>query len=144
MFLLKLARRALFALAGLLVLAQLVPYGRDHSNPPVLSEPLWDSARTRQLVADACFDCHSNRTRWPWYTNVAPASWLIQRDVDRGREELNFSRWRQSQPEVEEIFETVSEGEMPPRSYELIQGTARLSGSERSELLRGLRASLGR
>jgi mono/diheme cytochrome c family protein len=61
-------------LVVLLVLIQAVPYGRDHTNPPVLAAPSWDSARTEQLFAEACGDCHSNLTQWPWYTNVAPAS----------------------------------------------------------------------
>ena len=53
---------------------QLLPYGRDHTNPPVVAEPLWDSPQTRALAKRACFDCHSNETIWPWYTNVAPVS----------------------------------------------------------------------
>ena len=82
-------RRALkWALIGIpvvLVLIQFVPYGRSHTNPPVTGEPKWSSARVRQLTKDACFDCHSNETTWPWYSNVAPVSWLVQRDVDSGR-----------------------------------------------------------
>lgn len=80
-------------IVGVVVFAliQLVPYGRDHDNPPVTQAPEWDSVRTEQLAVDACYDCHSNETEWPWYTNIAPMSWLIQRDVDGGREELNFS-----------------------------------------------------
>jgi hypothetical protein len=65
---------------GVLILAQLVPYGRN-PNPPVQQEPPWNLAETRVLTERACFDCHSNETRWPWYSNVAPVSWLVQRDV---------------------------------------------------------------
>ena len=57
------------------VVMQLVPYGRDHSNPPVTAEPNWDSPETRALFKRACFDCHSNETVWPWYAYVAPFSW---------------------------------------------------------------------
>ena len=67
------------------------------SNPPVTQEPKWDSARTRQLAADSCFDCHSNLTKWRWYSNVAPMSWLVQSDVDGGRAALNFSEWDKPQ-----------------------------------------------
>jgi hypothetical protein len=98
-------------LAGFLVL-QLVPYGRDHSNPPVIAEPLWDSPDTRELSVRACFDCHSNETEWAWYSNVAPLSWLIQSHVDEGREELNFSESQLDQ-EGEEAAETVRDGSMP-------------------------------
>ena len=82
-------RRLLIGLAGLLVLGvivfaaiQLVPFGHDHTNPPVVAEPAWDSPETRAFAVTACFDCHSNQTVWPWYSNIAPVSWLVQRDVD--------------------------------------------------------------
>ena len=55
---------------------QLVPYGHNRSNPPVTGEPAWDSPQTRAYAKQACFDCHSNETIWPWYSYVAPASWL--------------------------------------------------------------------
>src|SRR5687768_3027163 len=73
------------AIVGVLAAVQLVPYGRDHTNPPVRQEPAWDRPQTRALVARACFDCHSNETTWPWYSHIAPVSWLIQRDVVEGR-----------------------------------------------------------
>ncbi|MDH4347045.1 MAG: heme-binding domain-containing protein, partial [Thermoleophilia bacterium] len=76
-----------------LLLAQLVPYGRAHDNPAVSQSVTWDSPRTEQLARGACLDCHSNETVWPWYSNVAPVSWLVQGDVDGGRERLNFSEW---------------------------------------------------
>jgi hypothetical protein len=87
-----------FALAGaaFFLPIQAVPYGRSHGNPPTTAEPRWDSPLTRELAARACFDCHSNLTSWPWYSNIAPVSWLIQRDVDGGRGSLNFSEWNQT------------------------------------------------
>ena len=130
------------AILALLVLAQLVPYGRAHDNPPVTGEPKWDSARTAQLVADACNDCHSNLTDWKWYSNVAPASWLVQRDVDEGREKLNFSEWDKFQEGTGEAAETVEEGEMPPLQYKLLHSSARLSDSEKQDLANGLRRTL--
>src|SRR5690242_16317240 len=81
---------------GLLVVAQLVPYGHDHTNPRTVAEPAWDSPATRALADRACFDCHSNQTRWPWYSHVAPTSWLVQHHVDEGREVLNFSTWNRT------------------------------------------------
>src|SRR5687767_12746271 len=68
--------------AGLFGVLQLVPYGQAHTNPPIIAEPLWDSPRTRELARRACFDCHSNETRWPWYANVAPFSWVMQNHVE--------------------------------------------------------------
>lgn len=129
---------------GLFLLLQLVPYGRDHTNPPVIAEPKWDSPQTRQLAARACFDCHSNETIWPWYTNIAPSSWLVQYDVDKGRDEFNFSEW-QSNPieETEELAEVIQEGEMPPSQYLLIHPEARLTSTEKSLLIQGFFATLG-
>jgi len=129
---------------GILFLAffviQAVPYGRDHANPPVTLEPTWDSPRTRVLAVKACFDCHSNETVWPWYSNVAPVSWWVQGHVDEGREKVNFSRWDVPQEESGEITETAREGEMPPYYYKPING---LSSAESQELLDGLIATFG-
>jgi mono/diheme cytochrome c family protein len=135
---------AVIGLALAFILIQFVPYGRDHTNPAVAAEPPWDSPRTRELAERACFDCHSNETVWPWYSNVAPISWLIQRDVEVGRDELNYSEWgRGEDDEAEESAESVIEGEMPPWYYEVIQSKARLNDSERDELIRGLIATFG-
>jgi mono/diheme cytochrome c family protein len=132
-------------LTGLLfffVVAQLVPYGRDHDNPPVAAEPAWDTPATRELARRACFDCHSNETHWPWYSNVAPLSWLIQRDVDEGRDELNWSEWGPDE-EGDESAETVIEGSMPPGTYPLLHPEARLSDQEIDALVAGLVATFG-
>ncbi|HVJ20025.1 MAG TPA: heme-binding domain-containing protein [Polyangiaceae bacterium] len=134
---------SLTALATLGLLIQLVPYGRDHSNPPVVQEPRWDRPLTRELAARACFDCHSNKTRWPWYSHVAPVSWLVQHDVDEGRRVVNFSEWGRPYEEAGESAETVVEGTMPPVTYLLTHPAGRLSTEEKAELVRGLNATLG-
>jgi hypothetical protein len=131
------------ALGALLLLLQAVPYGRVHTNPPVRQEPAWDSAETRALAVRACFDCHSNQTEWAWYTNVAPVSWLAQRDVERGRRELNFSEWDRPREGGREAAETIQKGSMPPAYYSLVHPDARLSATERQALIQGLFASLG-
>ena len=139
-------RRALGRAAAAAVFAflaiQLVPYGRNPSNPPVVREAIWDSPRTAALVEAACYDCHSNATRRPWYSRVAPASWLLERDVRAGREELNFSEMDREDNEVDKAAETVEDGEMPPRRYALLHADARLSEAERRDLIAGLRRSL--
>ncbi len=63
------------------------------TNPPVVSEPKWDSPQTRALAKRDCFDCQSNETVWPWYSNVPPISWLVVLDTVRGRARFNFSEW---------------------------------------------------
>jgi hypothetical protein len=127
---------------GLVLVAQVVPYGRNHSNPPIIAEPSWNTSTTRALADRACFDCHSNQTRWPWYSHVAPMSWLVQNHVDEGRSVLNFSEWNRGNSEADEASEAVREGEMPPRSYLLLHPEARLTDAEREQLARGFDASL--
>jgi mono/diheme cytochrome c family protein len=133
---------SLATLLGAALVVQLAPYGRDHSNPPVIAEPQWDSSQTRDLAVRACFDCHSNETVWPWYANIAPISWLIQSDVDEGREELNFSESDRGR-EGGEAAETVREGSMPPYTYLLTHPTARLTEADLTELTDGLSATFG-
>ena len=132
------------AASGLFGATQLVPYGRDHTNPHVLREPIWDRPVTRALAVRACFDCHSNETRWPWYSQVAPVSWLVQRDVDVGRRVLNFSEWDRPYEEASESAETVREGEMPPAIYLPLHAAARLTPVEKRSLADGLAATVGR
>jgi len=133
----------LLALVLLFGLIQIVPYGRDHSDPPVQQEPSWDSPRTRELAAGACFDCHSNETKWPWYSNVAPVSWLVQRDVEEGRSHLNFSEWGSRRNGGREVAGVVRAGEMPPLQYKLMHSSSRLSAEEKDALVSGLTATLG-
>lgn len=121
---------------------QFVPYGRNHANPAVRQEPAWDAPRTRQLAVRACYDCHSNQTVWPWYANVAPMSWLVQRDVDKGRRELNFSEFDRRQEEAHEAAESVQKGKMPMPMYAVLHPEARLSDQERAEIIQGLNATL--
>ena len=124
-----------------MIVAQFVPYGRDHTNP-VTRAAAFAPGPGLELARGACFDCHSNETVWPWYTNVAPGSWFVQRDVDEGRATLNFSEWDRPQAEVDELLEVVREGEMPPTSYSLIHPAARLSDAERATLLEAMRQML--
>jgi len=133
------APRAAFALAAAFALIQLVPYGRAHGNPPVRSQPRWDSPRTQRLFAQACGACHSNLTSWPWYSDVAPVSWLVQHDVNDGRARFNVSQWRQQgQPEAGEAAEVVRSGEMPPLQFRLVHKDARLSSAQKAALAAGL------
>lgn len=126
-------------LLGLFLVIQLIPFGRDHSNPAVAQEPNWDSPETRAIAQRACYDCHSNETVWPWYANVAPVSWLIVRDTLEGREHLNFSEWGRGEgEEAEELVEVVRSGEMPPAQYVVMHPEAKLSADEQQALIQGL------
>ena len=136
---------AVVAVIVLFGLIQLVPYGRNHTNPAVVAEPPWNSPQTRALAVRACFDCHSNETVWPWYSNVAPVSWLIQRDVDEGRLRLNWSEWGVAGTRFERDSgaEAVLEGRMPPWFYLPLHPAAQLTASEKQQLVNGLQATFG-
>jgi cytochrome c551/c552 len=125
------------------VLIQFVPYGHTHTNPPVTKEPAWDSQQTSDLFHRACFDCHSNQTVWPWYAHVAPMSWLLQRDVDGGRQHLNFTEWDKPQKHAEHAADEVKQGDMPPWFYLPMHPAARLSDAEKQALIDGAGKSLG-
>jgi hypothetical protein len=136
----------LWILIGLVVLGlliQLIPLPGRGNNPPVLSEPNWDNPQTRLLAKRACFDCHSNETVWPWYSYVAPVSWLVYNDTMQGRSRLNFSEWNsRSQRGAGEITEKIQEGEMPPAIYLPMHPAARLTSAEKQQLITGLNNSL--
>ncbi len=132
------------ALIALAIVIQLVPFGRDHENPSVRAEPNWDNPKTRELFDRACADCHSHRTKWPWYSNVAPVSWLVQHDVEEGREHFNVSLWGiQEKNEGNEAVESIEKGEMPMKTYVLLHPEANLSAEELKVLVAGLRATFG-
>lgn len=130
---------------ALAVAIQLIPVER--SNPPV-TERLAAPPPVEDLLRRACMDCHSNETVWPWYARVAPASWLVARDVREGREHLNLSTWdrydaRKRAELLEEMAEEVEEGKMPLKIYLPLHPEARLTASERALLVRWARAGGG-
>jgi len=124
-------------IVGLVLLAaaiQLIPIQRD--NPPVSAEI--NLTEDLELVfRKACYDCHSNETSWPWYSNIAPVSWLVVHDTRSGRRHLNFSEWgllpEKKRHELKnEIWDTVEEGEMPLWFYVLVHSEAKLTEDERT------------
>jgi heme-binding protein len=86
----------------------------------------------------ACYDCHSNLTRRPLYSRVAPFSWLVTRDVEQGREKLNFSTWEGKGGDARDAAETIAEASMPPRRYLLLHPDANLTDAERRLLVEAL------
>ncbi len=130
------------AMVLIALLIQLVPLPGRGNNPPVAAEPKWDSPQTRALAKRACFDCHSNETTWPWYSYVAPVSWLVYNDVMEGRSRMNFSEWNQPQRAAAEASSVLQEGEMPPAIYLPLHPFARLTAAEKQALASGLNNSL--
>jgi hypothetical protein len=128
------------ALAGVVGfgLLQLVPYGWKHSNPPVTAAAAWPSPESERLARAACYDCHSNETEWPAYSYVAPMSWLVRYDIDRGRDALDFSTGTGER--AHDAAERVQDRSMPPDRYLRLHPDARLSPAERQVLIDALKA----
>jgi hypothetical protein len=133
------------AAGALVLLLQLVPFGRMPSNPPTSREPAWSTPQTRALAVRACFDCHSNETDEPWYSSIAPVSWAISDHVKSGRDKLNFSEFDKLQSDADESAEITEEGDMPPDYYTRfgLHSAAQLSDAEVAKLVAGLRATPG-
>lgn len=112
------------------------------TNPPVKDDFLKATGAPPEvagLFRAACYDCHSDETRWPWYSHVAPVSWLVASDVNRGRRHVNFSEWPVTNAElarkkVEEMGDEIDDGDMPLKKYTLIHKDARLTDEQRDEL----------
>lgn len=140
----KLAGNVALAAVTALVAAQFVPAKR--TNPPSQGG-LFAPPDVKATLRRACYDCHSNATRWPWYSRVAPLSWLIVDDVTLGRKEVNFSEWGSYYPatrrhKLEWIGRVLREGRMPPWDYRLMHPGARLRESDRARLERWIESSL--
>ncbi len=122
-------------------LMQAVPYGRStHTNPPATNPFTWTDPNAEAIAKVSCYDCHSNETNWWWATNIAPFSWLVQADVNGGRERFNFSDY-DGQPSADELQRAVNNG-MPPFQYTLIHRNAKLSDAEKQTLVQGYADSI--
>ena len=127
-----------------LIAIQFVPLGKDHNNPKVVAEPEWNSMQTKNLFFKACGDCHSHETKWPWYSSVAPVSWIIANHVEEGREHFNVSNWGlQKKNKGDDAAEEVEEGNMPMKPYLLLHSEANLSDSDKENLIDGLKKTFG-
>ncbi|GAB5534419.1 MAG: hypothetical protein Rubg2KO_06680 [Rubricoccaceae bacterium] len=125
---------------GLAIGVQFLPLGHPRTNPPVTNEVAWPDTTTRALFIRACGDCHSNETRWPWYSRIAPVSWTVTGHVRHGRGTLNVSEWSEERfgDEARLSGQTLDEGTMPIPSYLRFHSQARLSEEETAHLKRGL------
>jgi hypothetical protein len=131
----KILVRGAAAIVILLAAAQLVQ--PDRTNPPSdpaigFKEVVKPPAELQAVLERSCFDCHSNSTVWPWYSKVAPVSWLLARDVHGGRRKLNFSQWNIYSPEATKLklidaCREVRAGDMPVPAYLLMHSGAKLS-----------------
>jgi hypothetical protein len=108
-------------------------------NPPITQTVAWSSVEAEQLWQQACADCHSNETVYPWYAYVAPVGWLVAHDVHEGREELNLST--DNRVEWDEMIEVIEAGEMPLPIYRPLHPEANLTAAQQDTLIAGIRAT---
>jgi hypothetical protein len=145
----KYVRPLLFGLLAVLLLAQLYRPARNLSNDQShhISTRFPVSSEVEAILQPACYDCHSNLTRYPWYANIQPvASWLAHH-VDEGKSELNFSEFTKRRPAVqnhklEEIIEMVKDGSMPLNSYTWTHHDARLTDAQKQTLVAWAQAGM--
>ena len=137
---------------GAVVFALMQLANAPRTNPPVVHDWLATESPTpkiKTLLQAACYDCHSHETRWPWYSHIAPVSWLVASDVNEGRKHLNLSDWPTDQPAraaklLDRMSEEIDYHEMPPKKYTAIHADARLSNGDRKELTDWLDAEVSR
>ncbi len=133
----------LYGLIAVVVIIQF--FGIDKSAPDTneaidfvaLNHP---PVEVEEILRSACYDCHSHKTVYPWYSNIQPVGWWLADHVDHGRGHLNFSEWgtyeeKKQKHKVTECMEEVEEGEMPLNSYTWVHGEARLSAEQRETLI---------
>jgi hypothetical protein len=125
-------KKILIALAIIVVGIQFIPVER--TNPPVTKE-IDVPVNVLSILKTSCYDCHSNETTWPWYSYVAPVSFIVAGDVNDGRKHLNFTEWdkydeKKQSKKLEHIAEAVEEGEMPLPKYILMHKEAELDQSK--------------
>jgi hypothetical protein len=136
-------RLKLILIVAVVVFATLQLFNPARTNPPVkvdLTIAASPPAAVAASLRAACYDCHSHETKWPWYSRIAPASWLVASDVNEGRGHLNFSDWPQSDAaraakKLDRINEVLGYREMPPAKYTLLHPEARLTETQRKEIM---------
>jgi hypothetical protein len=125
-------KKILIVLAIIVIGIQFIPV--DRSNPPVTQE-IDAPANVLSILKTSCYDCHSNESKWPWYSYIAPVSFLVAGDVEDGRKRVNFSEWdkydeKKRAKKLEHIVDMVEEGEMPLPMYTFIHTDAKLDSSK--------------
>lgn len=137
-------KKALFAVAVVIVVIQFIRPSRNLSTEPPGPHDLTvmypAPAEVKTILAKACYDCHSNNTRYPWYANVQPVGWWLTDHVNEGKEHLNFNAFgtysaRRQAHELKGIIHELEEGGMPLASYKLIHTDARLTDAESKTLI---------
>ena len=139
----SISKKFLIALSVVLIVIQFIKPAKNQSIAPTPNDIFANfeaSESTKQLIQTSCYDCHSNNTVYPWYSEIQPVSWWIADHINEGKSELNFSEFASYTPKkadhkLEEVIEMIQEGEMPLKSYTLIHGNAKLSEVQKTEII---------
>jgi hypothetical protein len=128
--------------AAVVIFAALQLFNPSRANPPVVADFAAATRAPASIAAGlraACYDCHSDETRWPFYARVAPVSWLIASDVNKGRTHLNLSDWpaepARAARNLDRMNEVIDYHEMPPAKYKVLHADARLTDAQRKDIL---------
>lgn len=132
------------SLALLLLLVAIQFIRIDYKNPPVTQgndfiQQTHAPGPIADVLTNACYDCHSNTTVYPWYSQIAPVSWWLKNHINEGRDELNFSEWpdysvREKMNKLKKCAKMVKKGSMPLDSYTWLHNKANLSDTQRKML----------
>ncbi len=140
-------KKTLMIIIIILIIIQLIPI--DKSNPPIDQNiALKAPKEVEGILKKACYDCHSNETKWPFYANIAPLSFSISSHVKEAREALNFSEWKNIDPKiktkrVQRAIKTIKNGMMPLSTYLWLHKEAKLTKEEKRVLTTWLKDQLG-
>ena len=136
-------KKALIIIVVILIGIQFITI--DKTNPPVDMEKDFITltnppSELGNIIKSACYDCHSHHTKYPWYSNVAPASWLMKEHINNGRNHLNFSIWtdykeKKKDHKLEECIEMVKSGEMPMEGYVMFHEEAEINHEQKMQLI---------
>jgi mono/diheme cytochrome c family protein len=134
----KIVKKILLFLLVALVIAQFFGPEKNEGDVTAINTFLAEtnpSDQVKQILKESCFDCHSNKTRYPWYFNVTPVNYWIADHIEEGKDELNFSNWseyslKRKEHKMEEVWEEVKKKEMPLESYTWTHGDANLSDEQ--------------
>ena len=136
-------RKILLVFVFILVVIQFIRPKQNNKDDYDLAYFIEETSLNKHLLVimkNSCFDCHSNKTNYPWYSHISPVSMWIQNHIDEGKKHLNFSKWdkyslKKKEHKLEELIEEIQEGEMPLKSYKLIHASSRLDYKQKDSLL---------
>lgn len=139
----SITKKILIALSVILIIIQFIKPSKNQSIAPTPNDIFANfeaSESTKQLIQTSCYDCHSNNTVYPWYSEIQPVAWWIADHINEGKSELNFSEFASYTPKkadhkLEEVIEMIQDREMPLKSYTLIHGDAKLSEAQKTEII---------